>query len=250
MARPIPTNHDGQRGSNGTNGSLSRLAELGLERVDGADVPVCDPDNWDDDGPTPTELKRENAQLRKQVAEVERLLHDLKQEAEQALTEQQREFEAILEEKSELIRNLHLKLQQTEGRPAVPPAALPREEELMALSEELERERRQLKEDEEALMQQMAQMEVQMSRERAELARQRTELVRLQSEIRHELELAARDAALRERLAPLQRRSQDLARKVSGTGAATPQPEEPAEPAPEPPANPRRDSGLFRRFFG
>ena len=97
--------------------------------------------------------------------------------------------------------------QQAEQRPSGPP---PREEELMMLSEELERERRQLKEDEEALMEQMREMEVQMARERAELARQRNELQRLQTDLRHELEMAARDGTLRERLAPMQRRHQDI----------------------------------------
>jgi len=63
-------------------------------------------------------------------------------------------------------------------------------------------------------------MEVQMSRERAELARQRSELQRLQSEIRHELDLAARDAALRERLAPLQRRHQEMTGRTGAPAAS------------------------------
>src|SRR5204862_3037058 len=112
-------------------------------------------------------------------------------------------------EKSELIRTLHRKVQaleqelagkeeiKEEKRPAGP---LPREDELMMLSEELERERRQLKEDEEALMEQMREMEVQMARERAEMARQRTELQRLQNELSHQLALTTRDATLRARL--------------------------------------------------
>jgi hypothetical protein len=72
----------------------------------------------------------------------------------------------------------------------------------------------------------------------------------LQSEIRHELELAARDAALRERLAPLQRRQQELdtTRRGSGTTPVVPQGDAAAEAAGAP--NRSGNSGLFRRLFG
>src|SRR5207244_8585138 len=84
-----------------------------------------------------------------------------------------KEYENLLDEKSEVIRELHQRIQELQDRPA---GETPREEELLALSEELDCERRQLKDDEEALMKQMRDMEVQMSRERAEFARQRNEL--------------------------------------------------------------------------
>src|SRR5215831_15958535 len=170
-------------------------------------------------------LRGENEELRALVLELEQALHS-SAGGQEDWEVRSREYEALLEEKSELIRTLHRKVQaleqalatreevKDEKRPAGPP---PREEELMMLSEELERERRQLKEDEEALMEQMREMEVQMARERAEMARQRTELQRLQNDLRHELELAARDATLRERLAPLQRRHQDIATRRSAT---------------------------------
>ena len=169
-----------------------------------------------------------------------------------------REYEALLEEKSELIRTLHRKVQalelttreeevKEEKRPTGP---LPREEELMMLSEELERERRQLKEDEEALMEQMREMEVQMARERADMARQRTEVQRLQNDLRHELELAARDATLRERLAPLQRRHQDIStRRGAAPGSAQGQ-AAPQQPSSVPPPEKRKSNGLFGRLFG
>ena len=73
-----------------------------------------------------------------------------------------------------------------EHRPANTGPA-PCEDDLLALSEELERDRRQIQEDEQALMQQMREMEVSMARERAEMARQRNDMQRLQSEIRHEI---------------------------------------------------------------
>jgi hypothetical protein len=193
------------------------------------------------------DLRAENERLRGAVAELEEILR----QADGPGGAQVKQLEQLLEEKSEVIRELHRKLQEQQHQERTA-GATPREEELLALSEELERERRQLKEDEEGLMQQMRDMEVQMSRERAEVARQRNELQRLQNEIRHELELAARDATLRERLAPLQRRAQDLLAR-RGTAAppeaAAPQ----AQPAPAREPAPKRDpgsSGILRRLFG
>lgn len=205
----------------------------------------------------------ENADLRQLVAELQQLV-DEAHRAEHSWVEQQKEYESLLEEKSEVIRSLHQRVKEYEEQASVPPP--PGEDELIALSDELERERcklqqdrreledesRQLKEDEETLMKQMREMEVSMSRERAELARQRSELQRLHAEIRHELELAARDAALRDRLLPLQRRHQEMLHRKGGA------PGQPAVgPAPEaPPQTPKpangssgRDSGLLRRLF-
>src|SRR5438132_10912829 len=163
------------------------------------------------------------------------------QKEQDALESRQRKYEGLLEEKSEVIRDLHRRLHEQSEKPAATSA--PREEELIALSEELERERRQLKEDEEALMEQMRQMEVQMSRERAELARQRNELQRLHGEIKHELELASREAELRDRLQPLQRRHQEMAHRkgaepVRETVAAAPNHTPPQQPKPGKPAAP------------
>src|SRR5262245_43835186 len=146
-------------------------------------------------------LRAENEELRAVVLELEQALQSASG-GQQDWEERAREYEGLLEEKSELIRNLHLRIQELEeaqpAEPAKPRGPLPREDELLTLSEELERERRQLREDEESLMEQMRQMEVQMAKERAEMARQRTDLSRLQNDLRHELEVAARDASLRE----------------------------------------------------
>jgi hypothetical protein len=203
------------------------------------------------------QLRLENAELRQTLRELERILEDAKQR-EDGWGQREKEYESLLEEKSEVIRELHRRLQETpegggERAAPAPAAGSPREEELLALHEELERERRQLQDDEETLMQQMRDMELQMSRERAELARQRNELQRLHTEIQHELELAARDATLRERLAPLQRRAQEV---VYRRGAA-PAPDIAAPPAPQQqpppgaqPARPRKESGVLRRLFG
>lgn len=197
-------------------------------------------------------LQAENAALRTTIGQLEKQMAEAARLAEESLAERQKEYESLLEEKSEVIRILHRKLQEVLERPI---GATPREDELLALSEELERERRQLKEDEESLTAQMRDMEVQMSKERAELARQGSELLRLQSELRHELALAGRDAALRERLAPLQRRHQELTnRRGSGpppdSAQAPPKARDtPDAPAEAPPPK-RKESGLFSRLFG
>jgi hypothetical protein len=213
-------------------------------------------------------LRAENADLRARVEELERQLAAAAQEREQGWAEQQREYEALLEEKSEVIRGLHLKVQELQqgAAPAAaagdePGASPALKDELLALREQLERERRQLREDEEAVEGQMKQMELTMSRERVELARQRSELQRLHNDFKHELEMAARDEKLRERLLPLQRLHQEvmnskgtavnrpasaaqLARPASVPNLAQPGPATPT-PLPRRPA-----SGLLRRLFG
>jgi hypothetical protein len=220
-------------------------------------------------------LRAEQAVLHCTVEELEKLLAE-KLQAEEAWTEKQKELEALVEDKSQLIRELYLKMQERpaagasreQGTPqggasrehAIPQGGAPREhsitpreEELLALSEDLEQERRQLREDEETVKTQMREMEVQMSRERAELARQRNELQRLHSEIRHELELASRHAALRDRLEPLQRRHQEMLHRKgsepSRDAAATAAPQSSAPPsAQDAPA--KNQTGLLHRLFG
>jgi hypothetical protein len=201
-------------------------------------------------------LRGENAELRQRVEELEQVLLE-RPENEQDWVERQSEYEALLEEKSEVIRNLHQKIQElreagvsapngsTCGGAADPGTA----QELVAMKRELEEARAQLEEDEQALEQQMRQMEMAMSRERAELARQRSELTRLHNDLRHEMEQAARDAALKERLQPLQRRQQEVTtrRAPSIVEINLPAPEPPKPPAPSPK---RPASGIFRRIFG
>src|SRR6185312_794033 len=124
--------------------------------------------------------------------------------------------------KNEIIRQLHQQLHETQSAladlesQANQPVAQPSrsgpacEDELLALSEELERERRQLQEDEQSLMDQMREMEVSMARERAEMARQRNDLQRLQSEIRHELERLERDGGVQSKIESLRSKLQDV----------------------------------------
>jgi hypothetical protein len=152
--------------------------------------------------------------------------------------ERQKEYEVLLEEKSELIRSLHLKIKELEEpRPVTKPT--PKEEELLAFSEELERERCQLEqekrqaeelrqrlsEDEQEMLRQMRDMEVQMARERADFARQRTELQRILDDIRRELDNIERNGHLNQRLGQLRQRFQDVALARSPTTtASTPAP--------------------------
>lgn len=208
------------------------------------------------------QLRHENEELRALVLELEQALQNATG-GQEDFDARSKEYESLLEEKSEIIRNLHRKVQALEealrsarAEPVKeekkPSGPVPREEELMQLSEDLERERKQLREDEEALMEQMREMEVQMARERAEMARQRNELQRLQTDLRHELEMAARDATLRERLAPLQRRHQDIStRRGAAPSAAQPtsRQQQPQPAAPSAPPPPNKKSGLFRRLF-
>ncbi len=203
-------------------------------------------------------LQRENADLHQRVAELERALADQPAADGEEWKDQQAEYEALLEEKSEVIRALHLKIQElrdgaashgaapapASARGSVEPA---NQQDLLQLRQELEERRQQLEEDEEALMQQMKQMEVSMAKERAELARQRTELQRLHNDLRHEIEQASRDTSLRERLAPLQRRHQDATGRrgtPTMTDISIPDDERLGDHAAP------RQSGLFRRLLG
>lgn len=167
-------------------------------------------------------LLQENGELRGIIAELKGQLDDAGPKAEEAFRERHKEYEAMLDEKSQIIRELHVKIQELEARPLVP--ATPKEEELLALSEELERERcqfqqerrqldedrKQMEEDEQIMTQQMQEMEVQMARERADFARQRTELNRIQEEIRREVENVERNGLLNQRLGQLRQRSLDV----------------------------------------
>jgi chromosome segregation ATPase len=207
-------------------------------------------------------LRAEIVELRRTIAELEA---NGAASSDKVGAERQKEYDALLEEKSEVIRSLHLKIQELQEQVTI--SNLPNEQELQAVCEEMERERAQLdldrrqieqdrtqlQGDEEALMTQMREMEMSMSRDRAELARQRNELQRLHNDIKHELELAARDASLRDRLEGLQRRHQEInqrkgAAPAADSRAAAPRPQPAPAAIPVKPA--KKESGLLRRLFG
>src|SRR5262245_37616314 len=89
------------------------------------------------------QLRAENEELRSLVLELEQALQN-SAGGDQDWEARSREYESLLEEKSELIRNLHRKVQMLEEelgaqeeQPRKPSGPVPREEELMMLSEEL-----------------------------------------------------------------------------------------------------------------
>jgi paraquat-inducible protein B len=156
------------------------------------------------------------------------------------------------DEKSEVIRELHLKIQELKDRIGELEAAslVPsgQAEELIALTEDLEEGQRQLKADQELIAEQMRDLELEVSRERAELARRRNELQRMQQEFRRELEAASREAELRDRLEPFLHQNQSLAEVWCEAGTAPSPSAAGGRPNTDTPLPKNR--GLFRRWFG
>ena len=229
------------------NNQLDLLAEFSseLERLSASQRALMEELRSDGtidlDAEESTRLRTENAALRARVEELERQAHTAAA-GDDAWTECQVEYEKLLDEKSEIIRTLNLKLRELQAAPAPPPetplevhdAAVER------MKRELEEQRRQLQQDEENLMQQMRDMELALAKDRADLARRRADLQRQQTDFARDVEMASRDPQLRERLAALQRRPHD------NRGQA---PSE-ARPEPTPAATPKKESGLLRRIFG
>ncbi|MBI2809103.1 MAG: hypothetical protein HYX68_29320 [Planctomycetes bacterium] len=188
-------------------------------------------------------LRIENARLRARVEELEAFAAG---EGESLWLERQSEYEALLEEKSEVIRGLHQQIQEmqesvnlgdTPTNLTGSATRLGQAEEILHLKWELEEQRRQLEQDEKDVMAQMRQMELSMARERAEMARQRQDVQRLQAELTREVENAARDPELQERL-------KSLRRPESKASFAQPTADQAAL------RNDQKSSGFFRRIFG
>ncbi len=209
-------------------------------------------------------LQVENAELREIIAELKTQLEATEQAVSAQFADRQKDYEQLLEEKSQTIRELHLQVQELEQRSAVP--VTPKEEELLALSEELERERcqlqqdrralederKQLAEDEQIMTQQMREMEVQMARERADFARQRSELNRIQEEIRRELENVERNGLLNQRLGQLRQRSAEVSMPRGEAGRTSPAPAGELQAPPPADGQPelRRRESFLGRLFG
>ncbi len=211
-------------------------------------------------------LRAENAQLRTLCHELEQALHEATQQVDQGAEARCKEYEALVEEKSETIRALHLQLEEAHAAMAeleaqggknqsasrsTPAGPVPREDELLALSEELERERRQLQEDEQALMEQMREMEVGMAKERADLARQRNDLQRLQGEIRHELERLEKNGALQAKIENLKSKFQDATnRRGAAPSSLSSSHAGPVEPGAGGQTAPKKSDSVMGRWFG
>jgi chromosome segregation ATPase len=170
------------------------------------------------DSSSPDKLRRENTSLKARVTDLEKIVAEMTEIANCASTweERQREYESLLAEKSETIRELRAELIGHRDRKQT---IAPKEVELLQLKEELERDRLALADDEEALQEQTRQMELTLSRQRAEVGRQRVEIERMFAELQLELDQAMRESPLRDRLEPLQRRIHEFGVR---TGKVTP----------------------------
>lgn len=256
MARPLPAPSSTPGGFNGsTNGRSSAAAVLHAEA---SEIPAeAEADEAPDEAQELEQLREENAQLRSLCLELEQALHESATRGPGSGDERVTEYEALLDEKTELIRQQAEQLQQLQAEAEAKHSArpsnggpAPREDDLLALSEELERERRQLQEDEQSLMQQMREMEVSMAKERAEMARQRNDMQRLNGEIRHELERLERNGALQSKIEGLKSKLTDATtRRGSAHAAPTMQPTQSIAAAPTPPP-PVKKEGLLGRLFG
>jgi len=188
-------------------------------------------------------LRQENSELRAKVEQFERRARS-GPPTEDAWAERQIEYEKLLDEKSEVIRTLHLQVQELRITTAT--AAAPeeiRDAVVERQRKELEAQRRQLDEDEANMMEQMRGMELALAKDRADLARQRGDVQRQQADHARDVEMAGRDPQLRDRLANLQRRQTDTVRKpVDGAGVQL--------PPPPTAATAKQSSGLIRRLFG
>jgi chromosome segregation ATPase len=252
MARPLPAPNKLRGGTNGP--GSTRPAGAGV--VQEAPAASATPEQLQE----LAQLRDENGQLRALCLELEQALHEATQAASAHGEDRAKDYEAVLEEKTEVIRQLHEQIEKMqssqaehESQAAAKPTnsgPAPREDELLSLSEDLERERRQLQEDEQALMQQMREMEVSMAKERAEMARQRNDMQRVQSEIRHELERLERSGALQSKIDGLKSKLQDVCtRRGSAPAAAFSQGAPSPGAVPGSPAPARKDS-IFGRIFG
>jgi chromosome segregation ATPase len=203
-----------------------------------------------------TILRELSGTLQARIDELEQMLEG---RCDEGWSELEREYEALIEEKSEMIRSLHHKNTELRERagsasPAVAPAPVaveepPDRQELLQLQREVQEQRKQMQDDEESMMAQMRQMEMALAKDRAELARQRAEMQRLHDELKHELDVAARDGGLRERLGALQRGMNQAGSGRATTKQDAPSPNQPPKPPATVTPTPNK-SGLFRRIFG
>lgn len=216
------------------------------------------------------QLRQENQLLRRRIEELEQIIEATTSQTEEIWGEQQKEYETLLEEKSEVIRSLHHQLQELKetnhgnghggrnGQRLSGQESAALQEELNRLRCEIDIERRQLEEDEKAMMDQMRQMEMAMSKERVEMARQRTELQRQLQEFQHEIENAHKDSSLRERLLAIQARRHSESTNQNGNHppARRAMPTQMALGSENPPSglqeqeHSHQSSGLLRRMFG
>jgi peptidoglycan hydrolase CwlO-like protein len=223
----------------GRNGDPAEIASSQARRGPG--------DSWGDtpaaragqaSGSRMTHLQAENEELRAMIAELRQQASESANPSQGSWEEREREYETILEEKSEEIRLLYMQIQERERKAEeeAPPrssrSAGSGDSELNNLAEELtadksrleeEREqlraeREQLRQDEEDMERRMQEMELQTAKSRADLVKQRNELHRLYNEVRAELEQAKQNGAVSDRVETLEREAQALSSRAGSGG--------------------------------
>lgn len=199
------------------------------------------------------ELRRENERLRMNLEQLRNRAAQFEREGE-LWRAREKEYEMMLEEKSELIRQLHQEARVQQ--PVAKSTDGPSEDELVALHQELQRERAMLEEDRLALEEQFRQSEIQMSKERAEIAKLRADVNRMQNEVKRQMEILEREAKVRGEMSNFMRLREELQTNANRTpgGRPTPTPGSSPTPIPDLPAMDRRapEGGQKSRasFFG
>lgn len=199
------------------------------------------------------ELRKENERLRQNLEQARQRVLQFEKDAEQWRA-REKEYELMLEEKSELIRQLH---QEARAQQAAPRPDGPSEDELVALHQELQRERQMLEEDRAALEEQFRLSELQMSKERADIAKLKSEANRMQNEVKRQMEILEREAKVRGEMGNFLKLREELQASANRTpgGRQTPVPgSNPQNAMPDLPSLDRRApaSGPQSRksFFG
>ena len=81
------------------------------------------------------QLQAENNELRSIIAELQQELEAVSTKSEQGWVDRQKEYDGLIDEKNEMIRQMHVRVQELEVMR--PNRRCPRKEELIAMSEEL-----------------------------------------------------------------------------------------------------------------
>jgi hypothetical protein len=183
------------------------------------------------------QLRTENAQLKQFVDQARNRLSQMDRAAEHWQGREQ-EYENLLEEKSEQIRQLQAQVGELErnggggARPDGGGAGVLSEEELLQIQNQLDEERRQMEQERRDMEEEFKRAELAMAKERADMARQKGELQRARRELEVMIETAQRVAVNAEQQNRInQLRSDLLKRPGGGGGPITSGPRVPTPPA-------------------
>lgn len=184
--------------------------------------------------PTLAQLTTENQTLRNTIDGLRRQLDAASSADQHPFDRREREFEDMLDAKSDTIRSLHAKLRGLESaataarKELAPPGQNDFDRDVLGdeLAEEctlleaqrtqLEDERHHLREEEEQLMGRMKDMEKQMSKERADMVRQRNELNELHRAVLGDMQLAQQQGVVTNRVGSWQQQLHEVAETRKG----------------------------------